>query len=108
MHDLLAPYLLLAACHAPPSPGAVVSEVPAYSVFDGADLILEIRGEPGPITSTAPPPPGGAVVTHPFLSAAARDAGYEAQLKGILDRSTSLDDFVARLRAEGYRVEAKR
>jgi hypothetical protein len=80
--------------------------VPTWSVYDGDTLILTIRGEPGPITSTAMLPPGVRPVTHPFLSAAAREAGHESQLRGILDASSSLDDFLARLRAAGFRVEA--
>lgn len=77
----------------------------AWSIFDGADLVLTLTDEPGPITSTAPPPPGGRVVTHPFLSAAARDAGYENQLKALLDQSASVADYLARLQGAGFRVQ---
>jgi hypothetical protein len=105
MRDPLAAFLLLAACH---PTGVVVTEVPMWEIYDGDDCILTVRGEPGPITSTAPPPPDGRVTTHPFLSAAAHDAGYEAQLKGILDASSSVSDFLARLRAAGFRVERAR
>jgi len=90
------------ACHRPPE--APVPVVPAWSVYDGSVLILTIVGEPGPITSTAAPPPGGRPVLNPFLSAAAQDADHEDQLGRLLQASTSLDDFLARLRAAGFRV----
>jgi hypothetical protein len=80
--------------------------VPTWSVYDGEMLILTFRGEPGPITSTAMLPPGVRPVTHPFLSAAAREAGHESQLRELLDASTSVEDFLARLRAAGFRVES--
>lgn len=77
----------------------------AWSIYDGADLILTLTDEPGPITSTARLPPGSAPVTHPFLSAAARDAGYENQLKVLLDQSSSVGDYLTRLQGAGFRVE---
>ena len=82
-----------------------MADVPRYFVYAGDELVLTVRAEPGPITSTAPPPPGGALVTHPFLSASARDAAYEHQLRELLTASTSVDDYLARLRAAGFRVE---
>lgn len=115
MGERVAVLLLLAACHpaglAPtesPVSDAPVPVVPVWEIYDGSDCVLTVRGEPGAITSTAPPPPGGAVTTHPFLSAAAHDAGYEAQLRGILDASVSVEDFLARLQAAGFRVERTR
>lgn len=113
VREPLAALLLLVACHpaghvVTEAPVAPVTEVPVWEVYDGVDRILTVRGEPGPITSTAPPPPGGVVTTHPFLSAAALDAGYEAQLRTILDASGSVEDFLARLEAAGFRVERVR
>jgi hypothetical protein len=48
-----------------------------WKVFDGPTLILEVSSVPGPIISTAAPPPGLKPVTHPFLSATARSAQHE-------------------------------
>ncbi len=93
------------ACHRPPE--APLPDVPSWSVYDGSVLILTVVGEPGPITSTAPPPPDGRLVTHPFLSAAARDAAHEDQLGRLLRASTSMEDFLARLKAAGFRVVAE-
>lgn len=81
-----------------------MTSVPEWSVYDGSTLILTIVGEPGPITSTAPPPPGFVPVQNPFLSAAARDADHEDQLGQLLGASSSLDDFLTRLRGAGFRV----
>lgn len=79
----------------------------AFTVYYGPDAVLSARSEPGPITSTAAPPPGGTVVTHPFLSGRALDAFHEGRLREILDASESADDFVRRLVAAGYRVEPR-
>lgn len=76
----------------------------AWSVFDGAELILTLTDEPGPIRSTARLPPGVRPVLHPFLSASAREAGHEHQLKALLDASTSVDDYLSRLVAAGFGV----
>lgn len=81
-----------------------MNAVAAWSIYDGETLILTVRDEPGAITSTAPPPRGMQPVVHPFLSAAAREAGHESQLKQILDASASTADFLARLKAAGFRV----
>lgn len=106
MRDLLL-LLPMAACHAPAvlAPEGAVNEVSTWSIYDGDMLILSVRNEPGAITSTAPPPPGMQPLMHPFLSAAAQEAGHESQLKDLLDVSTSTDDFLARLKAAGFRVE---
>ncbi len=101
---LLSLLFVAAAClHGAP----IMSAPAAFTVYHGTDAVLSVRSEPGPITSTAPPPPGGKPVLHPFLSAAALDAGYESQLRTILLQSTSADDFVARLQAAGFRIQAR-
>lgn len=81
-----------------------MNEVSAWSIYDGEILILTVRDEPGVITSTAPLPRGVQPLRHPFLSAAAREAGHESQLKQILDAATDTEDFLARLKAAGFRV----
>jgi hypothetical protein len=75
-----------------------------WKVFDGPTLILEVSSVPGPIISTAAPPPGLKPVTHPFLSATARSAQHEHRLREILVASKDLGDFVSRLRAAGFEV----
>jgi hypothetical protein len=82
--------------------------VTRYAVYAADDLVLTMRDEPGPITSTAPPPPGGTPVLHPFLSAAARDATYEDQLADLLADSSDFGEFVERLREAGFIVERER
>ena len=98
--------VFLLACHLASAPynEAPLTPVPAWSIYDGSVLVLTVRGEPGAITSTAPPPRGMQPVLHPFLSAAAREAGHESQLKEILDASVSTEDFLDTLRAAGFRV----
>lgn len=96
-------WLLLACVRA----GALVSAPPAFTVYANDDAVLAVTVGPGSLTSTAPPPPGGWVQTHPFVGAAALDAGYESQLRDILLASANADDFVVRLQAAGFRVVAR-
>lgn len=75
-----------------------------WAVYDGATLILDISSTPGPIISTAAPPPGVKPVTHPFLSATARSAIHEHRLRELLVASKDLPDFLERLRGAGFDV----
>lgn len=78
-----------------------------FTVYaQGDKKVLEVSDQPGPLVSvSAPPPrPGQAPATHPFLSASAYDPFTEGALRTILLKSSSLDDFLKRLRDEGYRV----
>lgn len=74
-----------------------------YRVYDGEELVLELSNQPGPIRSTAHSP--GPPVRHPFLSASARSAVHEAQLRKLLVASKSFDEFVAALEGAGFRLE---
>lgn len=79
-----------------------------YQVFWEDQRVLDIVNEPGPLISKlAPPPrPGEGPVLHPFLSAVAHVPEHEEILREVLDRSTSIDDYLTRLREMGYRVLA--
>jgi len=81
-----------------------------YLVYRDATLVLEITTEPGALVSkSAPPPrPGESPVMHPFLSATAHVPEYEAVLRATLDRSKTLEEYVARLRSMGFRVVEER
>jgi hypothetical protein len=78
----------------------------SWKVFDGSTLILDVSDVPGPILSTAAPPPGLVPVKHPFLSASARSAPHEHRLRELLNASRSVEDFLAGLRAAGFEVRA--
>jgi hypothetical protein len=67
--------------------------------------VMTASNEPGPLISTALPPPGYTPPAHPFLSAQAHDPSSESALRDVLERSTSFDDFLVRLREAGYRVD---
>ena len=103
-------------------PGAAVSETPAsgattshattnprkFKVYKGEVLELEIVDRPGPLVSnSAPPPVPGSPPPppHPFLSATAFVATDEGELRKLLDASSSLEEFLGKLRAKGLRVE---
>lgn len=78
-----------------------------YLVYRQGTLVLEIAAEPGPLLSkkAPPPPPGERAVTHPFLSATAHVPEYEGVLREALDKSASLEEYLAALRSQGFRVE---
>ncbi len=76
-----------------------------WQVYDGDTLVLDVSSRPGAIRSTAHPPPGTPPVTSTFLSATARDASHENQLRDILVASHDLDGFLANLRAAGLTVK---
>lgn len=103
-------------------PGAAVSDAPAanvasshatasprrFKVYKGEVLELEIVDRPGPLVSnSAPPPVPGSTPPppHPFLSATAFVATDEGELRKLLDASSSLEEFLGKLRAKGLRVE---
>jgi hypothetical protein len=69
------------------------------------ESVQAIRDTPGALTSTAPPPPGGKPVLHPFLSANTVSSNHEGKLRRLLEESTCLTDYLARVRKAGLRVE---
>jgi hypothetical protein len=86
---------------------ATMSDDPKrYLVYRDDRLALEIIAEPGPLVSrSAPPPqPGEGPILHPFLSATAYDPENEGALRDVLERSASLDEYLARLREMGFRI----
>lgn len=74
------------------------------SVFRGEREVLRIKDMPGRLSSRALPPPGAALVTHPFLTASALDIMEEGSLREILERARSFDEFVVLLKKAGYDV----
>lgn len=97
-----------ASASAPAAPVAPIATAAPerYEVYEDDLLVLGIVGEPGPLISTAPPPPGPAQFTrHPFLSATAASPLHEHQLRQLLKASTSVADYLAKLRAAGFTVK---
>jgi hypothetical protein len=77
-----------------------------WRVYDGQTLVLQVSDVPGAIVDTvAPPPPGLKPTYHPFLSASAYSAPHGNRLQALLQESTSVDDYLERLRQAGFRVE---
>ena len=77
-----------------------------YLVYWEKQRVLEIVATPGLLVSNVapPPPPGAPLARHPFLSATAYVPEHEQRLREILDRSESLEAYLANLRAAGYVV----
>jgi cell division septation protein DedD len=79
-----------------------------YEVSKGGTAVLTFTSEPGVILSTALAAPGAKPLKHPFLNARALDARHEHQLGALLRASSSVEDFIQRLRGAGYEVQAGR
>lgn len=78
-----------------------------YEARKGAERVLLVRTVPGPLfDSNAPPPPNGAPVPpHPFLSARCTgDAMFCSHAGALLRASSSVEQFLDRLRGEGLSV----
>lgn len=78
----------------------------AFTVTKDGDTVLTFTDEPGPLMSSALPPPGFVPPENPFVTAQAHNVFHEHALREILDASESADDFVSRLEAAGYTVES--
>ena len=92
-------------------------EVRRAEVYFEGRLVLVARDTPGTLRSSAPPSPGAPppppppdapgdlpAGLHPFLDAQAYDPVTEGRLRALLDASSSFDDYVAALRADGFEV----
>ncbi|MFJ8746153.1 hypothetical protein ACIRL2_43195 [Embleya sp. NPDC127516] len=79
-----------------------------YRLFYGRRLAMGIRGEPGVLvsTSTPPPVPGAAPVTHPFAAGTFHVAECEGELGALLHAASDLHAFLDAARRCGYAVEA--
>lgn len=100
---LLALALALVGCRGDGAP----SPSGPWEIYKGERLVLSVSDGPGPLVSTAAPPPGAPSVRHPFLSASAHAPEEEDALKRILDASESTADFLSRLETAGYGVKSR-
>jgi len=124
MTTLVCVLALLAGCYtsAATAPSATATTVPtrpppkhdnarpaassrSFVVYKADRKVLTIWDHPGPLISTALPPPGFKPPVHPFLTGTAHDAASESELRKLLEQSTSFDDFVDHLSAAGFRLE---
>ncbi|MFD4860291.1 MULTISPECIES: hypothetical protein [Streptomyces] len=82
--------------------------VRTYRLFHGKRLAMGLRGEPGVLvsTSTLPPLPGAAPVTHPFATATFHVAECEGELGALLREASDLHAFLDAAERSGYAVEA--
>lgn len=79
-----------------------------YEVYDGDQHVLTFEEGPGPLFSTAAPPPNTPPREHPFIHGSAHSALHEHQLHQALTSASTASEFVANLEAQGLRVERKR
>ena len=75
-----------------------------FEVRREGTVVLDVVDTPGPLRSTASPPPGASETKHAFLTATAYEPGAENELRDILLASDSTDSFVARLSQAGFEV----
>jgi hypothetical protein len=71
-------------------------EVMYIEDYPGFLMGPELRLRPGAIAPPKEP--------HPFMNVQFHGASFEKQLRGILAQSTNTDDFLRRVRREGYDV----
>jgi hypothetical protein len=79
-----------------------------YGVYRDDQLVMEVRDEAGlQVSVSAPPPAEGEPMppVHAFAAAAYFEPALEGELAMLLRSCSSLPEFLAKLRAEGYRVE---
>ncbi len=78
-----------------------------YEVYRDGRLALKVTDEPGAIISRFAPPPRAddAIERHSFLTASAYLPAEEGELRRLLDESGSTEQFLERLRGEGFTVE---
>jgi hypothetical protein len=77
-----------------------------YDVFWTDRLVARVADAPGPLISRSAPPPrrGEGPRLCAFLSGTAYAPDHEGRLTDVLDRSHSLEEYLANLRNLGYRV----
>lgn len=76
----------------------------SWDVFKGDRKVLWMKSAPGPILSTALLPPGAKPKQHQFVTATALDPMEESALGALLGNAKDFPEFVALLKANGYRV----
>lgn len=77
----------------------------SWEVFKAGKLVLRLTAAPGPLLSSAlPPPDGEAPPRHPFISGSAVAPEEEGRLREILDRSRDAAGYLQALRRAGYEV----
>lgn len=95
------------ACSKPPEPQRkepAMTEPRVFDVSKDSKLVLTVTDAPGPLISTASPPPDQDVVRHPFLSATSHAPFEEDALRSLLLRSKSTGEFLESMRGAGYQV----
>ena len=79
--------------------------VPTWSVYNKKGTeVLRVKDVPGPLISSAILPPNTPPVLNPFLSATALDPFEEDELRDILKKSRSFNEFIENLKKSGYSV----
>ncbi|MFB9308833.1 hypothetical protein BJY17_001701 [Agromyces hippuratus] len=84
-----------------------IAPVRRYRLRRDDRIVMEIAGEPGVLvsTSTPPPLPGAAVVTHPFATASFHSPSFEGRLAVLLREAADLDAFLDAAERNGFVVE---
>jgi hypothetical protein len=72
------------------------------------NLLMEFDDRPGILVGPGCKPPAGTDLKgepHPFLNATFRGSSTKERIYPVLAKSKSVDDFLLRLRVEGFRLE---
>jgi hypothetical protein len=76
-----------------------------FRVLRGERRVLRFDAAPGVLLGTAARAAGQAPVRHPFVNAQALDPRHEDRLAALLERATTVQEFIALLEGSGYVVE---
>jgi hypothetical protein len=84
-----------------------IRSVPKYRLLRDGRVAMEVAGTPGVLvsTSTPPPLPGTAPVTHPFATATFYLASQEGELGPLLRGAADLASFLEAAELRGFVVE---
>lgn len=75
-----------------------------FDVLKNGKKVEWIKNAPGAIISKGTLPPDVKPLTHPFLTSQSFDAFEEDNLRQIMEKARSFDDYVALLKKGGYTV----
>lgn len=85
--------------------GTGKKSIQSWYVYKNDHKVLWIQNKPGTLVSTALLSPASTPKPHPFLTAQALDPLEENNLLNILSQSKNFEEFVSKLKQNGYSLK---